>query len=54
MPVRTDQMDKGIRCEEQSISLLQLVEENQILYKKNDKNLTNKWATGTPDLLTDE
>ena len=30
MPVRTDQMDKGIRCEEQSISLLQLVEENQI------------------------
>lgn len=52
-PVLSDQMQKGIRCEEESISLLQEFEGHKTRYLKNETNLRNSWATGTPDLLTD-
>lgn len=44
-------MEKGIRCECESIELL-----NQALfasYKKHDGRVTNEWITGECDILTD-
>lgn len=48
----TDQMQKGILVEEQSITLL--TDHTNILFRKNKENLSNEWVTGTPDLISQD
>jgi len=50
--VVTDQMQKGIVVEEKSITLLTDV--TDVLYQKNKENLSNEWATGTPDIVNND
>jgi len=48
----TDQVQKGIMVEEQSITLL--TDHTNVLYRKNKENLYNEWLTGTPDIVNDD
>jgi len=47
--IRTDEMTKGLECEEDSIDLL--TKHQKTLFIKNEKTLSNDFITGTPDLF---
>lgn len=48
----TKQMDKGILCEEDAITIYSRAEKK--LYVKNQKRLENEWFTGHPDISDHE
>lgn len=49
-PVMTDEMMKGLLCEQDSLALVQAVLKGEFRLK-NDKNFTNEYFTGTPDII---
>lgn len=50
--VVTKQMEKGLQCEEDSITLASRVEKK--LFTKNEEQLENEWFKGHPDIFTGE
>ena len=50
--VRTDEMTKGLECEENSIDLLS--EFTKSFFIKNETQLENAFITGTPDLILND